>query len=172
MAYKMFGKGGPLLLIAGFSMPMDGWDPVVLDRLSLNHTIIVFDNRGIGSTTLGTKTPSIQQFANDTSLLIDKLEINRPVDVLGMSLGGYIAQELALSQPHKVNKLILVGTDCDVYSTTHTVPPQITPEVASSMDSGNFSVETFVSTMFPTEWLKENKKHILKLFSGVTEVSK
>jgi hypothetical protein len=65
ISYKMFGKGQPLLLIPGFSMTMDMWDPVVLDKLSSNHTIIISDNRGIGNTTAGNnKTPSsIQQFA-------------------------------------------------------------------------------------------------------------
>jgi hypothetical protein len=61
IAYKMFGKGEPLLLIPGFSQTMDMWDPVVLDRLSSNHTVIIFDNRGIGKTTAGNKTWSIEQ---------------------------------------------------------------------------------------------------------------
>jgi hypothetical protein len=86
ISYKMFGKGQPLLLIPGFSMTMDGWDPIVLDKLSSNHTIIIFDNRGIGDTTAGIKNPSIQQFANDTAGLIDTLGIKKPVDILGLSM--------------------------------------------------------------------------------------
>lgn len=154
-------------------MPMDGWDPVMLNKLSLNHTIIIFDNRGIGNTTIGSKTPSIQQFANDTAGILDALGIKKSVDVLGYSMGGYIAQELALNHPQKVNKLILIGTDCGEYSTTHTIPfSQITPEVAKSMNEGNFSADTFVSIMFPKEWIKENSAYVQKFFSGVTQVSK
>src|SRR5215217_7016149 len=59
IAYKIFGKGKPLLLIPGFSMTMDMWDPNMLNRLSANHTVVVFDNRGIGQTTAGTKQFSI-----------------------------------------------------------------------------------------------------------------
>jgi pimeloyl-ACP methyl ester carboxylesterase len=62
--------------------------------LASNHTVIIFDNRGIGNTTAGNKTWSIEQFANDTAGLLDALKLGKPVDVLGFSLGGFIAQEL------------------------------------------------------------------------------
>src|SRR5919197_3488082 len=57
VSYKMFGKGQPLLLIPGYSMTMDMWDPIVLDKLSSNHTLIIFDNRGIGNKTASIKVP-------------------------------------------------------------------------------------------------------------------
>jgi hypothetical protein len=56
IAYKIFGEGKPLILIPGFSMTMDMWDPNMLNRLSSNHTIIIFDNRGVGETTAGNNT--------------------------------------------------------------------------------------------------------------------
>jgi hypothetical protein len=99
IAYKMFGKGEVLLLIPGSSMTMDEWEPNVINRLASNHTVIIFDNRGIGKTTAGNKTWSIEQFANDTAGLLDALKIEKPVDVLGFSLGGFIAQELTLMHP-------------------------------------------------------------------------
>jgi len=169
IAYKIFGKGEPLVLIPGFSQPMDTWDPIVLDKLSSNHTIIISDNRGIGKTTVGNKTWSIEQFANDTAGLIDALGIRKPVDVLGASLGGHIAQELTLMHPQKVNKLILYGTDCGGKAT---ILPQISPEVSRSMGSGNASLDTFLSIMFPKEWLKENAGYVQKVFSVMTPVSK
>jgi pimeloyl-ACP methyl ester carboxylesterase len=67
IAYRMFGKGEVLVLIPGSSMTMDEWEPTVLNRLASNHTVIIFDNRGIGKTTAGNKTWSIEQFANDTA---------------------------------------------------------------------------------------------------------
>jgi hypothetical protein len=126
ISYKMFGKGQPLFLIRGFSMTMDIWDPVTLEKLSSNHTIIIFDNRGIGKTTVGNKAWSIGQFANDTAGLIDALGIKKPVDVLGVSWGGYVAQELTLMRPQKVNKLILYGTDCGGKATILS-PPNKSP---------------------------------------------
>jgi alpha/beta hydrolase fold len=112
IAYKVFGNGKPLLLIAGSGATMDMWDPIVLKQLSANHNVIIFDNRGKGQTSAGTiKNMTMSQFANDTARLIDALGIQKP-DVLGVSLGGFIAQELALLHPEKVDKLIIYASDC------------------------------------------------------------
>jgi hypothetical protein len=111
IAYKMFGKGDPILLINGYSQSMDNWDPILLERLAFNHTVIIFDNRGIGNTTSGEKGFSIVQFANDTAGLLDALEIKQ-IDVLGYSMGGIIAQELGLNHPNRVGKLIIYASTC------------------------------------------------------------
>ena len=60
IAYKMIGKGDPILLYNGASDGMDAWDPSFLKRLASNHTVIVFDSRGIGNTTTGSKPYTIQ----------------------------------------------------------------------------------------------------------------
>jgi pimeloyl-ACP methyl ester carboxylesterase len=109
IAYKIFGKGKPLLLIPGFSMTLGMWDPNMLNMLSSNHTIIIFDNRGIGQTTAGNDPQkfSISQFANDTAGFLTVLELagggsssntnsNQQIDIIGLSLGGFIAQEFAI----------------------------------------------------------------------------
>ena len=78
IAYKILGKGKPLLLIPGFSMTMDMWDPNMLASLSSNRTIIVFDNRGIGQTTAGNDPQkfSISQFVNDTAGFLAALRLD------------------------------------------------------------------------------------------------
>jgi pimeloyl-ACP methyl ester carboxylesterase len=159
VAYKLFGKGEPLFLIPGFSMTMDMWDPIVLHLLSSNHTIIIFDNRGIGNTTAGNKTPSIPQFANDTAALIDVLGIKKPVDILGLSMGGFIAQELALLHPEKVNRLVIHASSC---GGKESLPPQVSPQVMTSMISGNATVDIFASTLFPKKWITEHTDYIQK----------
>ena len=111
IAYKMFGKGEPILLINGASDSMDAWDPSFLKGLSSNHTVITFDSRGIANTTTGTKPYSMQQLANDTAGLLDALKIPK-ADILGYSLGSYIAQAFTTSYPEKVNDLILVAATC------------------------------------------------------------
>jgi pimeloyl-ACP methyl ester carboxylesterase len=148
---------------------MDMWDPTVLKLLSINHTVIIFDNRGKGQTSAGTiKNMTMSQFANDTAGLIDALKIKKPVDVLGLSWSGYVAEELTLTHPQKVSKLILYGTDCGGKATI--LSPQISPEVGRSIESGNVSVDTFVSIFFPKEWLKEkgNAAYVQKVFSAMT----
>ena len=111
IAYKMFGKGDPILLIQGAGGSMDSWEPSVLKELTSNHTVIIFNNRGVGNTTAGTKQFSIQQFANDTVGLLDGLKIQK-ADVMGHSLGTFIAQQLAVTHPEKVNRLVLVSSTC------------------------------------------------------------
>jgi pimeloyl-ACP methyl ester carboxylesterase len=169
IAYKIFGKGKPLLLVPGFSMTMDMWDPNMLNRLSSNHTIIVFDNRGIGQTTAGNDPQkfSISQFANDTAGFLAALGLdgnnsnNQAIDILGLSLGGFIAQEFALTYPDKVDRLILVVSGC---GGEESIPPQLSPEAFRSMVSGNASKDLFLSTLFPKEWINENIDYIEKNF--------
>jgi pimeloyl-ACP methyl ester carboxylesterase len=111
IAYKMFGKGEPILLFNGASDSMDAWDQSFLKGLSSNHTVIVFDSRGIGNTTTGSKPYTMQLLANDTAGLMDALKIQK-ADVFGYSLGGATAQQFTVSYPEKVNRLILVATTC------------------------------------------------------------
>jgi pimeloyl-ACP methyl ester carboxylesterase len=111
IAYKVFGKGDPILLFNGASDGMDAWDPSFLKSLSSNHTVIVFDSRGIGNTTAGSKPYTMQLLANDTAGLMDALKIQK-ADVFGYSLGGEIAQQFTVSYPEKVNRLILVAATC------------------------------------------------------------
>ena len=111
MAYKMFGKGDPILLIQGVGGSMDSWEPAILKELSSNHTVIIFDNRGVGNTTTGTKQFSIQQFANDSVGLLDALKIQK-ANILGYSMGSFIAQQFVLTHPEKVDRLVLVASTC------------------------------------------------------------
>jgi pimeloyl-ACP methyl ester carboxylesterase len=111
IAYKMFGKGDPILLFNGASDSMDAWDPSFLTGISSNHTVIAFDQRGIANTTAGSKPYTYQQLANDTAGLLDALKIPK-ADVMGYSLGGHIAQAFTISYPGKVNRLIIVASSC------------------------------------------------------------
>lgn len=164
IGYKIFGKGDPILLITGANgVRMDVWDPVLLRELASNHTVIIFDNRGVGNTTLGFKVFSIKQFANDTSGLLDALNIKKPVDVLGWSMGSFIAQELAILHPHKVNKLILYGAGC---SGKQSVPPSpkvvtfFTKNVTRITSNGNARFQASASLLFPKAWIKEHPNYL------------
>lgn len=160
IAYKMFGKGDPILLIPGFSMTMEMWGPILND-LAENHTVIIFDNRGIGETTAGNKTFSMDQFVNDTVGLIDALGIEKQIDVLGLSLGGMIAQELALSHPEKIKHLILVASSC---GGEESVPPQLTLRDLQSMQTGTANATLFLHALFPDNWIRENIDSLNRTF--------
>jgi pimeloyl-ACP methyl ester carboxylesterase len=111
IAYKTFGKGDPILLFNGASASVDAWDQSFLRSLSSNHKVIVFDSRGVGNTTIGSKPFTMRLLANDAAGLLDALKIQK-ANVLGYSLGGQIAQQFTVTYPEKVNRLILVATTC------------------------------------------------------------
>ena len=111
IAYKMLGKGDPILLYNGASDGMYAWDPSFPLTLSSNHTVIAFDSRGLGNTTMGSKPYTYQQLAIDAAGLLDALKIPK-ADVMGYSLGSYIAQQITIMYPDKVNTLTLVGSSC------------------------------------------------------------
>ena len=106
--YEVHGKGKPLVLIAGLGSDSQSWQPALLE-FAKHFKVIVFDNRGIGRTKYPQDNFDIRTMAQDTVSLIDELEVER-CDILGHSLGGYIAQEVAINHPQKVNRLILAST--------------------------------------------------------------
>lgn len=133
---------------------MDVWSSSMLQELSSNHTVIIFDNRGVGNTTSGTKPFSIQQFANDTVGLLDALKIQK-ADVLGFSMGSFVAQGLTLMHPEKVNRLILYAASC---GGQEGIPqsPQVVKALSDFVNNRTRDVETFLSILFPLEWIREH----------------
>jgi pimeloyl-ACP methyl ester carboxylesterase len=104
------GSGPPLVLIMGFAGAMYEWDPALLERLADGRRVIVFDNRGVATTSGPTAGMTIETMADDTAGLIEALGLGQ-VDVLGWSMGGYVAQELVLRHSELVNRLVLAATD-------------------------------------------------------------
>ena len=167
MAYKQLGKLGnandnPIVLITGASTTMDMWSPTLLKELSSNRSVIIFDNRGADESTAGTKEFSINQFANDTIGLLNALNIEK-ADILGSSIGSFIAQELALKYPNRVNNLILSASSC---GGNEAVPPG--PQVLQALDmmTSNMSspptqedIDRITSTLFPPEWFSADPNY-------------
>jgi pimeloyl-ACP methyl ester carboxylesterase len=158
IAYKIFGKGDPFLLISGSGNVMDVWPSSMLQELSSNHTVILFDNRGVGNTTSGIKPFSIEQFANDTVGLLDALKI-QTADVLGFSMASFIAQEIALMHPEKVNRLILYGASC---GGQESIPqsPEVVKALSDFVNNRTQDVEMFLSVTFPSEWIKAHPDYL------------
>jgi len=111
VAYRELGSGPALLLINGADASMDDWPPAFVDALAAHHEVVVFDNAGVGRTSAvpGPGSLSIPAMASQTSALISALGLGRPA-VLGWSMGGMIAQDLAVSHPAQVSRLILAAT--------------------------------------------------------------
>lgn len=109
-AYRAFGKqaGVPLIFLQHFTGTMDNWDPAITNAMAQNRYVILFNNKGVASSE--GKTPgSVSEMAKDAIDFIEALGYEQ-VDLLGFSLGGFIAQEIAANRPSLVRKLILAGT--------------------------------------------------------------
>jgi pimeloyl-ACP methyl ester carboxylesterase len=154
IAYKIFGRGNPILLISGSGNVMDVWPTHFLKELALNHTVIIFDNRGVGNTTAGTRPFSIDQFANDTVGMLDALDIQK-TDVLGFSMASFIAQQLTLTHPERVSRLVLYGASCG----GHEGIPQtqeVTMTISDLVNNRSQNADAFLSVTFPPEWIRKN----------------
>ncbi|MEU6323403.1 alpha/beta hydrolase [Streptomyces sp. NPDC047009] len=109
-AYRRFGKPGgtPLVFCVHFRGGMDNWDPAVTDGLAANREVILFDYAGVAGSS-GEVPETFEGFGDDSAAVIRALGITQ-ADVLGFSIGGYVAQEVALRHPELVRRLVLVGT--------------------------------------------------------------
>jgi 3-oxoadipate enol-lactonase len=110
--YEEHGSGRPMLLVAGIPAVAGDWAPLA-ERLSESRRVIAFDNRGSGRSSVTPGPYTTASLAADALALLDHLNIER-ADVFGMSLGGMIAQEMALRRPGRVDRLVLGCTHCGV----------------------------------------------------------
>ena len=111
-AYRRFGDASagtpPLVLLQHFRGNLDNWDPTLVDALSASREVILFDNTGVGGST-GTTPRTVTAMAHDALRFLEALEL-RDIDMLGFSLGGFVAQELALIRPRLFRRIVLAGT--------------------------------------------------------------
>jgi pimeloyl-ACP methyl ester carboxylesterase len=111
-AWRSVGEGPPLALITGYSGAAAGWDPLFLSTLGRSFEVICPDNRGMGGSQLGelSEPLTIEAMAADVEALLDAREIER-LPVAGWSMGGFIAQALAIQAPARVEALVLLATN-------------------------------------------------------------
>jgi pimeloyl-ACP methyl ester carboxylesterase len=108
--YREFGERGgvPIVLLHHLTAVLDDWDPRVVDGLAAKHHVIAFDNRGVGGSGGATPT-SAEEMGRDAIAFIRALGLSK-VDLLGFSLGGFVAQVVAQEQPDLVRKIIIAGS--------------------------------------------------------------
>jgi pimeloyl-ACP methyl ester carboxylesterase len=108
-AYRQVGEGTPaLVLFQHFRGNLDNWDPALVDALARDRRVVTFDNAGVGGST-GTTPSTIAQMARDAIAFLETLELGA-VDLLGFSIGSFVAQEIALNRPAVVRRLILASS--------------------------------------------------------------
>jgi pimeloyl-ACP methyl ester carboxylesterase len=110
-AYRRFGNaaaGVPVVFLQHFRGNIDSWDPALIDAVAADREVILFNNAGVGSTS-GTTPGTVEEMARDAVVFLEVLGLDE-VDLFGFSLGGFVAQEIALTRPGLVRRLILAGT--------------------------------------------------------------
>jgi len=145
MAYRIDGSGEPVILIGGFCMVKESWELQVVD-LSKHFSVISFDNRGVGKTTVPSEPFSIADMAADTVGLMDALDIDS-AHIFGVSMGGLIAQILALDYPDRVERVVL---GCTSHGGRHAVQPEkAVMAVLAKASDPTMRVEEAVRTRLP-----------------------
>jgi pimeloyl-ACP methyl ester carboxylesterase len=109
-AYKRFGTGDgiPVVFLQHFRGNIDNWDPALVDAVAAHRDVVLFDNAGVGGST-GTTPHTVEEMGDDAIAFLLALGLDR-VDLFGYSLGGFVAQDIAVTQPRLVRKLVLAGT--------------------------------------------------------------
>lgn len=146
MGYRVGGTGFPLVMVMGRGGTMADWDPALISLLMRNHRVVLFDNRGVGTTNNpSTATLTVSQMATDTVGLMHALHFAR-ADLLGWSMGGYVAQTVTLQHPTMVRRLVLAATDP---GGTHTTYPA--SSVQKVLDNPHLNAATLLSLCFPPD---------------------
>jgi pimeloyl-ACP methyl ester carboxylesterase len=111
-AYRRFGNTDsaalPLVCFQHYRGNLDNWDPALVDAIAEEREVILFDNAGVGGSS-GTVPHTVTPMAYDALAFIDALGLEQ-IDILGYSMGGFVAQELTLIRPRLVRRLVLAGT--------------------------------------------------------------
>lgn len=108
-AYRELGRGkAPVVLLQHFRGNLDNWDPALIDALAANRRVITFDNTGVGGST-GLTPPTIAEMARDAIAFLDALDLAK-VDLLGFSIGSFVAQEITLTRPDLARRVVLASS--------------------------------------------------------------
>ena len=163
-AYRDLGEGEiPLVLLQHFRGNLDNWDPALVDALAADRRVVAFDNVGVGATT--GRTPStVEGMAHDAIAFIEALSFQR-VDLLGFSLGSFVAQEVALIRPDLLRRVVLASSAPQGASGMH----GWAPEVIAAVGQPETSPEGYLSVFFaPTDTSREAGRHAAGRIFGRT----
>jgi pimeloyl-ACP methyl ester carboxylesterase len=146
-AYRDLGAGDvPLVLLQHFRGNLDNWDPALVDALAADRRVITFDNVGVGATT-GSTPSTIEAMAHDAISFLEAMDFQQ-IDLLGFSIGSFIAQEIALIRPDLLRRVVLASAAPQGAAGMH----GWAPEVIGAVGGPETSPEGYISVFFaPTD---------------------
>ena len=163
--YEIIGQGDPLVMIRGLGSNVDHWyeqAPV----LSKKYQLLVFDNRGIARSSNPGGPFSTGDMAADTTALMEAVGIKN-AHVLGFSMGGMVAQEMALNYPEKVNGLILVATDCGVTQRIK-ARPEVSRLFSEMVSQGTAEAKLAAAACLYAKQTFESKMDVIERYNEVS----
>jgi pimeloyl-ACP methyl ester carboxylesterase len=164
-AYREVGDSEvPVVLLQHFRGNLDNWDPALVDALAAQRRVVAFDNAGVGATT-GTTPNTIESMAHDAIAFLDAMDLQR-VDLLGFSIGSFVAQEIALVRPDLLRRVVLASSAPQGAAGMH----GWAPEVVGAVGKPKTSPEEYISVFFaPTPTSREAGKEAAgRIFGGRT----
>lgn len=157
LAYYTRGKGEPIVLLSGFGMTMQHWDPTFVEKLSKGNQVIIIDYRGVGESTGTVKDITSDQIAQDVITVMDELHVDR-AHIMGWSLGSFVAQIIAEKYPNRVDQLVLIATapgGDEAVQTTEEIRKKLEGSIDGSWE------ESFAPFMFVDQ--KDTKAYLDRL---------
>ena len=164
-AYRDLGEGEvPLVLLQHFRGNLDNWDPALIDALAADRRVVTFDNVGVGATT-GSTPSTISAMAHDAIAFLEALDLQQ-VDLLGFSIGSFVAQEIALIRPDLLRRVVLASSAPQGAAGMH----GWAPEVIGAVGAPETSPEGYISVFFaPTDTSrKAGQEAAGRIFGGRT----
>lgn len=147
LAWRTVGEGPPLLLVNGYAATGEDWDPTFLGALAESFQMLCPDNRGVGGSELGGGELTIDGMAADLEALLDSRGIAR-LPVVGWSMGGFVAQRLAVRAPERVAALALLATDPGAPDSTD-ADPEVWARLTDHTGSDREQASRLISLLFP-----------------------
>jgi len=141
-AYRDVGEGPvPLVLLQHFRGNLDNWDPALVDALAAERRVVAFDNAGVGATS-GTTPSTVEAMAHDAIAFLDAMDFQQ-IDLLGFSIGSFVAQEIALIRPDLLRRLVLASAAPQGASGMHGWAPEVITAVGGREPNPQGYIEVF-----------------------------
>src|SRR5580658_2427800 len=135
------GDGAPLVLLQHFRGNLDNWDPALIDALAADRRVVTFDYPGVGGST-GETAHDVDQMAHESIAFIEALDIGQ-VDLLGFSIGSFVAQQIALTRPALVRRLVLASAAPKGAPGMHGWAPDVIGAVGTPQTSPEEYIQVF-----------------------------
>jgi pimeloyl-ACP methyl ester carboxylesterase len=168
-AYRDTGDSAvPLVLLQHFRGNLDNWDPALIDALAAERRVITFDNVGVAATT-GRTPNTVEAMANDAIAFIEAMDLEH-IDLLGFSIGSFIAQEIALIRPDLLRRVVLASSAPQGAAGMHGWAPEVIGAVGAPETSPQGYLEVFFA---PTNTSREAGQHTAgRIFGKTTDRDK